>query len=160
MVGGVRRRDAKSRRLCALKYTYAYTSEHSSLLLSFTNPILVCVLLLFRRLPNFFAPRILVIISLLDFKSTQQISTPSLFKAPLGEKSSKDMALRTVKPSSPPIKTISIPAATENENGKKQKQKDDENDDFDGSSHFAQQQQQQQQQHRGGGELVFPILSC
>ena len=58
------------------------------------------------------------------------------------------MALRTVKPSSPPIKTISIPAATENENGKKQKQKDDENDDFDGSSHFAQQQQQQQQQQR------------
>ena len=52
------------------------------------------------------------------------------------------MALRTVKPSSPPIKTISIPAATENENGKKQKQKDDENDDLDGSSHFAQQQQQ------------------
>ena len=65
------------------------------------------------------------------------------------------MALRTVKPSSPPIKTISIPAATENENGKKQKQKDDENDDFDGSSHFAQLQQQQQQQQQRRRRVSF-----
>ena len=66
------------------------------------------------------------------------------------------MALRTVKPSSPPIKTISIPAATENENGKKQK--DEENDDFDGSSHFAQQQQQQQQRRRRVSFSDFELL--
>ena len=94
MVGGVRRRDAKSRRLCALKYTYAYTSDHSSLLLSFTNPILVCVLLLFRRLPNFFAPRVHVITIITPVRNNIFLDlnphnrfVPSLLKAPLGEKS-------------------------------------------------------------------------